>query len=242
VAEKRTRQVGHFLSTIERSVGDLQDDIIRLNKKVVVAAENEEKAARHVLELKALEEELQAEAKTISDQRSADYRKLEAEIARVRQLIWESGARLRLYSNAEDRIASIVAMNSNFLHILTNLHSNMQTLYEAGMEVLDELRGSLAGLSVAAEASELSLDMQEAMQSLKTSVNRVATLASSTSLYLTQNIERLTSEMKVYDEATAALVASNLAAEQEIREQRINDTIALAEKEYGLMKDAREHG
>ena len=131
-------------------------------------------------------------------------------------------------------------MNNNFLRILTHLYSNMQSLYDAGLEVLDELRGNLSGLTTAAQASELSLDMQRAMQSLKTSVNRVAVLASHTSLYLTQNIERLTSDMKLYDDATQALVRSNLDAEREIQEQRINDTIALAEKEYGLMRRARE--
>ena len=220
------RQVGHFLTTIERSMADLSDDVTRLNKKVIVAAQNEEKAARRVLELKELEGELQAE--------------LEAAAAAVRRRIWETGAELRLYSNAEDRIAAIVAMNNSFLQILTNLHSNMQSLYDAGLEVLDELRGNLSGLTTAAQASELSLDMQRAMGSLKTSVNRVAALASATSLYLTQNIERLTSEMKLYDDATAALVRSNLDAEREIQERRINDTIALAEKEYGLMRRARE--
>jgi len=58
-------------------------------------------------------------------------------------------------------------------------------------------------------------------------------MASEPSLYLTQNVDRLTSEMKVYDKATEELVASNLSAEREMKEQRINETIALARKQYG---------
>jgi len=239
IAERRTREIGQFLATIERGVRDLQGDIARLNKKVVVAAHNEEKAALRVLELRELEAATERELEALGNDKAADYREMKAEADRIKQLMWEAGAELRLYSNAEDRIATIVAMNNNFLQILTNLHSNMQTLHDTGLEVLDELRGNLSGLSTAAEASELSIEMQEAMSSLRASVNKVAALASNTSLFLTQNIERLTSEMKFYDEATEQLVASNLAAEREIQEQRINETIALAEREYGLMQEAR---
>jgi hypothetical protein len=239
VAEKRTKQVGQFLTTIERSVLQLQDDVVRLNKKVVVAAENEERAARHVLALKEVMATLEAELAAL-EPGSADYRRKEAELEQVKSVMWQHGAKLRLFSNAEDRIASIVKMNNNFLEILTNLHANMQTLHDAGMEVLDELRGNLSGLATAAEASELSVEMQESMQSLKKSVNKVAVLASDTALFLTQNVDRLTSEMKIYDEATESLIESNLAAEREVREQRINETIALAEKEYGLMQAARQ--
>lgn len=240
LAERRTKEVGQFLTTIEDSIVSLQSDVARLNKKVVIAATNEEKAARRILDLRDLEARLVAELATYDEQRSAAFRKKETQIAEVKQAIWETGARLRLYSNAEDRLAAIAAMNRNFLAILTNLHGNMQSLFDAGQEVLDELRGNLAGLATAAQASEISMDMQEAMESLKKSVNRVAILASNTSLYLTQNVERMMSEMKMYDEATEELVQSNLAAEREIQEQRIDETIALAEKEHGLMQDALE--
>ena len=123
-------------------------------------------------------------------------------------------------------------MNNNFYEILTNLHANMQSLYDTGNEVLNELQGNLAGLATAAKAADLTMEMQEAMESLKTSVNKVAVLASETSLYLTQNVDRLTSEMKVYDQETQALVESNLQAEREIKEQRIDETIALARTEH----------
>ncbi len=241
VAEMRTRQVALFLDKMEAEVAAVREDIVRLNKKMVVSAHNEEKAAAYILELREEKATLEARIAALPQEGAgAGLRTLQAQVDEIKQKIWEHGARLRLYSSAEDRIASIVAMNNNFLEMLTNLHANMQNLHDAGMEVLDDLRGNLSSLATATEASELTLDMQSAMASLKESVNKVATLASNTSLYLSQNVERLTSEMKMYDDATRALVESNLEQERELREQRIDETLKLAEKEYGLLKAARE--
>lgn len=241
VAEMRTREIGLFLDKMEAEVAAVRDDIVRLNKKMVVSAHNEEKAAAYILQLREEKSSLEARiAELPAEGAGAELRTLQAQVDEVKQKIWEHGAKLRLYSSAEDRIASIVAMNNNFLEMLTNLHGNMQNLHDAGMEVLDDLRGNLSSLATATEASELTLDMQTAMTSLKDSVNKVATLASNTSLYLSQNVERLTSELKMYDDATKALIESNLEQERELREKRIDETLKLAEKEYGLLKAARE--
>jgi hypothetical protein len=85
----------------------------------------------------------------------------------------------------------------------------------------------------------MTLEMHRAMESLKSSVNKVAVLASETSLYLTQNVDRLTSEMKIYDRETQKLVESNLKAEREIKEERINETVELARNEYQQFARAR---
>lgn len=240
VAEMRTAQVGQFLDQIEMRVDALRADITRLNKKMVVAAHNEEKAAALVLELRGRLQALEAALAEIPAEQGAARREKQAEIDEVKRDIWEHGARLRLFSNAEDRIASIVAMNNNFLEMLVNLHSNMTILHDSGQEILDELRGNVSGLATATQASELTLDMQKSLESLRVSVNKVATLASQTSLFLTQNVERLTAQMKIYDDATQALVASNLAAEREIQERRVDETLELAQKEYALLREARQ--
>lgn len=242
VAQRRVQEIGNYLDTMHAEIDHLQVDITRLNKKMVVAAVNEERAARFVLDLQATLTELEQELEAIEDQKGVEARQLQAKRDQVKQLIWKEGAKLRLYSNAEDRLASIIKMNNNFYEILSNLHSNMQNLYDTGNEVLNELQGNLAGLSTAAKAADLTMEMQEAMDSLKESVNKVAVLASETSLYLTQNVERMTSEMKIYDQETERLVESNLQAEREIKEQRINDTIELARAEYGHFEEARERG
>ncbi len=239
VAQSRVKEVGNYIETLSSDVKHLQEDITRLNKKMVVAAQNEERAAARVLELEALRKKLE-EALATLDGKGSEARELSAKVSEVKRMIWEHGARLRLYSNAEDRLASIINMNNNFLEIMTNLHGNMSTLYDAGNEVLNELHGNLAGLASLSQAGELSVEMHKSMESLKKSVNKLATLASETSLYLTQNVDRLTAEMKIYDKETEVLVESNLAAEREIREERINETIELARKEHGHFEDARK--
>jgi chromosome segregation ATPase len=238
IAQRRVQEIGNYLDVLQSDLKNLQDDIQRLNKKMVAAAHNEEKAARYVLELESHRKELEDKLAAM-DAKSTEARETTARISEVKKLIWEHGAKLRLYSNAEDRIAAIVNMNNNFLEIMTNLNSNMQTLYEAGNEVLNELHGNLAGLASLSRAGELSVEMHKSMQSLKKSVNKLAQLASETSLYLTQNVERLTSEMKIYDHETEELVKSNLAAEREIKEQRINETIELAKKEYAEVEGGK---
>jgi hypothetical protein len=240
VAEKRTKEMAQFLDKIESEIENLRNDITRLNDKIVRAANNEEKAAKYILELKDYKSDLEKELASLEDDKSVEYREKVALLDEVKKKIWEHGGKLRIYSSAEDRIANITAMNKNFLEILNNLHTNMTILYEAGNEALDDLRGNLAGLAAVSEASGLTLKMQESMKSLKVSVNKVASLASNTSLYLTQNVEKMTMEMKMYEDETIKLVEENLAAEREIQEQRIDETIELAAKEYDLIEKSKQ--
>jgi chromosome segregation ATPase len=237
VTESRIREVGGFLDRMESEVENVRQDIVRLNKKLVVAAQNEERAAEYLLQLRSVKEQAEAELAAMGSEVTAAHREKEVEIDEIKRLIWAHGGKLRLYSNAEDRIASIVKMNNNFMELLTNLHTNMQSLYDAGQEVLDELRGNLSSLTTATEASELTLEMQKSMESLKVSVNRVARLASDTSLYLTQNVDRMTSQMKIYDEETTKLVEGNLQEERNIREGKIEEVLKLAEAEMKMLKE-----
>lgn len=240
VTEARIREVGSFLDRMESEVENVRQDIVRLNKKMIVAAQNEEKAAEYVIALRAAKDQAEAELAAMGTEVTAAHREKEAEIDEIKRLIWQHGGRLRLYSNAEERISSIVKMNNHFMELLTNLHTNMQSLYDAGQEVLDELRGNLSSLTTATEASELTLEMQKSMESLKVSVNRVARLASDTSLYLTQNVDRMTSQMKIYDEETEALVKSNLEAERHIKEGKIDEVLKLAEAEMKMLGEANK--
>lgn len=242
VAERRTKEMGNFLDRVESRIEALRNDITRLNKKMVVAAHNEEKAAKYILDLKDYKTRMEEELAGISDQKSTEYREKSAMMDEVNKKIWGHGGKLRIYSHAEDRIAGIIRMNNNFLEILTNLHTNMTILFEAGNEVLDDLRGNLSGLATVSQASDITLKMQESMQSLKDSVNKVASLASNTSLYLTQNVERMTNEMKIYDDSTVELIEANLNEEREVKEKWVDDTIEMARKEYGLMQEARDSG
>lgn len=231
ITETRVREVGSFLDRMESEVENVRQDISRLNKKMLMATQNKEKAAQYILQLKEIEKQLTAEVEAMGSETTVAKREKQTELDEVRRIISEHGGKLRLYANADERIHSIVKMNNNFLELLNNLHNNMQNMYDSGQEVLDELRGNLASLSTATEASEITMDMQKAMSSLKTSVNKVATLASQTSLYLTSNVEKLTSEMRIYDETTQQLVEQNLAAERAIQDKRLDETLRMAREQ-----------
>ena len=231
ITETRVREVGSFLDRMESEVENVRQDISRLNKKMLMAAQNKDKAAHYIFQLKEIEKLLTAEVEAMGADTTVAKREKQTELDEVRRLISEHGGKLRLYANADERIHSIVKMNNNFLELLNNLHNNMQNMYDSGQEVLDELRGNLASLSTATEASEITMDMQKAMSSLKTSVNKVATLASQTSLYLTSNVEKLTSEMRIYDESTQQLVEQNLAAERAIQDKRLDETLRMAREQ-----------
>lgn len=232
IAQRKVQEVGNYLDVMQGDIKNLQVDMKRLADKMVTAAKNEEKAAAYVLALEEQRKKLDAELKAMPDQKTAQARELEAKIAEVSRLIYEHGAQLRFFSTAEDRISAIIRMNNQFLEIMTSLHSNMSTLYTSGNEMLNELQGNLAGLASVTKAGELTVEMSRSMESLKTSVNKLARLASETSLYLTQNVTKLTAEMKIYDTETEKLVSDNLAAERAIKEQRIAETIELAKQEY----------
>ncbi|OGS05901.1 MAG: hypothetical protein A3J70_12165 [Elusimicrobia bacterium RIFCSPHIGHO2_02_FULL_61_10] len=232
VAQRKVQEVGNYLDVMQTDIKNLQDDMKRLSAKMVTAAKNEETAAGYVLALEEHRKKLDAELKALPDQKSVQARELEAKIGDVSRLIYEHGAQLRFFSTAEDRISAIITMNNHFLEIMTSLHGNMNTLYTTGNEMLNELHGNMAGLASISKAGELTIEMNRSMESLKKSVNKLARLASETSLYLTQNVTKLTAEMKIYDTETEKLVSDNLAAERSIKEQRIGETIELAKKEY----------
>lgn len=232
IAQRKVQEVGNFLDVMQTDIKNLQEDMTRLSNKMVTAAKNEETAAGYVLALEEHRKKLDAELKALPDQKTSQARELEAKIADLSRLIYEHGAQLRFFSTAEDRISAIIRMNNHFLEIMTSLHSNMSTLYTTGNEMLNELHGNLAGLASVTKAGELTIEMNRSMESLKKSVNKLARLASETSLYLTQNVTKLTAEMKIYDTETEKLVSDNLAAERSIKEQRIGETIELARQEY----------
>jgi hypothetical protein len=238
IAQRRIKEAGNYLDTLQADMKALQEDVVSLNKRMIVAAQNEEKAAHYVLELEEARKSIELKL-AATDPKSLDARTLASDLSDIKRLIWEHGGKLRLYSNAEDRLATIIKMNNNFLEIMNNLDANMTSLYDSGNEVLNELLTNLAGLASLSKAGEVSVAMHESMESLKKSVNRLATLASETSLYLTQNIDRLTAEMKIYDVETQRLIESNLAQEREMKEQRINETIELARQEYAHFEKAR---
>src|SRR5215467_16310398 len=51
IAQRRIKEAGNYLDTLQADMKALQEDIVSLHKRMIVAAQNEEKAAQYVLEL-----------------------------------------------------------------------------------------------------------------------------------------------------------------------------------------------
>ncbi|MGM0597788.1 MAG: hypothetical protein ACQES9_12200 [Myxococcota bacterium] len=231
IADIRVRQTASYLERVEETMDNLRDDLEVLHQKQLEAAQNKKAQVEIVLGLKESMEEIQTELDKLEDKNSEEYRALELAQAEVDRLIWDNGQKMRLFDNAQDRLESVIKMNGNFLEISHNLHSNMTIIYEAAQTVLDELRQHVSSLATLSEAGELSLNVTQSMESLKKSMSQVATIASETSRYLTQNVEDIVDGMNIYDKETEELVDRNLAEEREIKKQQLERILDKAQQE-----------
>jgi hypothetical protein len=231
IADLRVRETASYLERIEKTMGDLRDDVEELHLKQLDAARNKDEFVDLVLSLKDSSESIETELAAIEDKNSEQFRELELAKSEVDRLIWENGQKMRLFDNAQSRLESVIKMNGNFLEISQNLHSNMTIIYEAAQTVLDELRQHVSSLATLAEAGELSLNVTESMESLKQSMSKVASIASETSLYLTKNMESIVDGMRIYDEKTEELVDKNLAEERAVKKEQLARILEKAQAE-----------
>ncbi len=231
IADMRCRETASYLERVEKTMGELREDLEVLHQKQVDAARSKGEFVELVLGLKEAREELEGQLEGITDHNSSAYREAELARAEVERLIWENGQKMRLFDNAQERLESVIKMDTNFLEISGNLHSNMTIIYEAARTVLDELRQHVSSLATLAEAGELSLNMTQSMESLKQSMSKVATIASETSLYLTKNVESLVDGMRIYDQTTEEIVERNLAEEREAKREQLDRILRKAQEE-----------
>jgi hypothetical protein len=230
-ADFRVRELSSYLERVEATMVDLRDDLGVLHQKQIDAARNKDASVDLVLSLKDASEKIGEEMAAIEDHNSEEYRELELGKAEIDRLMWDNGQKMRLFDNAQTRLESVIKMNNNFLEISQNLHSNMTIIFEAAQTVLDELQQHVSQLATLAEAGELSLNVTESMESLKQSMSKVAQIASETSLYLTQNVEEITTGMTIYDEETEQIVDANLAEERAIRQEQLERILVKAQEE-----------
>ena len=240
VADSRVREVSAYLERVEEAMGQLREDIEHLHQEQLKAARNKDAAVAVVLGLKEVRDEIEQKLGEITDTNSEEYRQLEVQRSELDRLLWENGQQMRLYDNAQERIESVIKMNSNFLEISHNLHSNMTIIYESAQMVLDELRQHVSALATLAEAGELTLNVTESMESLKQNMSKVAQIASETSLYLTRNVEDIAKGMRIYDQATEELVDKNLAEERELRKEQLERILLKAVEEKKATEAATE--
>ena len=61
------------MDRMESEIENVRQDIIRLNKKMIVAAQNEEKAAEYLLQLRSIKEQAEAELEELGTEKKAAH-------------------------------------------------------------------------------------------------------------------------------------------------------------------------
>jgi chromosome segregation ATPase len=120
----RLKEAAEFVERLEAAKKDLYDEIERLNGRIVESAQNEERAAALVTRLRTLKGELEARLMRL-DPASAEGRKYQAELDRVRRGLAEHTTRLRLYSTAEDRLAGLKGNTWKLAEVIANLQDQL---------------------------------------------------------------------------------------------------------------------
>lgn len=227
--QERVHHVVRLRESLDQHATQIEEDIRRLNTRITDAAHNEERAAAHVLALsKALADSESALLYSEHSHDSARYREASAHVDELKAQIRLHGTRARSFGRAENRLASIVLMNRNFLEMLQSSAENMEQLANASSQVVDEISGNVRALAKVALAGEVATDLMEATRRLKDGVNRVATAASTTSLQLTRDIDSFVADMSVYDQDTIELVEENMTEERRVRQAQVDAAIAHA--------------
>ncbi len=225
--QEKIHGVARLRESIDGHIGDLEADIRRLNQQVVEAAHNEEAAAKHVLQLsKSLDDkEMELLHWDIEDHQSAAYRVAVAAIDELKSQIRIHGSKARAFGHAENRLESVVRMNRNFLEMLKHTAENMEQLAGASNQVVEEISGNVRALTSLTLATDMALDLMAASKELKAGINKVAEVASNTSLTLTREIDQFVADMTVYDASTVDLVEQNLSEERRLRQTQIDEAI-----------------
>ena len=227
--QERIHQVVRLRDSLERHIVELEEDIRRLNRETLEAAQNEELAAAHVLALsKALDAKELALLHGEVSEASAEQRKVMGLIDELKAQIRLHGGKARAYDRAEKRLASIVDMNRKFLEMLKHTGENMDQLVGAASQVVDEISGNVRALAGLTLAGEVATDLMEASRRLREGVNEVAQAASHTSLTLTRDIDQFVQDMAVYDQETVDLIDVNLSEERRLRQAQVESAIAYA--------------
>lgn len=137
-ARQLVEQLGRvlaFTSRIDQEIAAVQSDLERLHPKALMAAENARKAWDYLAQLEEILEQLQGSLPGLAEG-SLAYRLQEVEIARLQRLLAEHSAKHHLYERACSRLASIVALNENFLNQLFHLKMHFRGWLRAGVDLL----------------------------------------------------------------------------------------------------------
>lgn len=228
ISARRVKEAAEYVDTLKQSEQDLYTEIDRINGKIVEAAKNEALAADHVLELKALIDEADAELKAIAAG-SVAARDLEAKQDRARALLAKHSASLQLYSAAEDRYASLKGNTRKLVDTIRNLGQDIGQYTAAASIKLDMASAQIQAIGTAADASVVMLELKKSLDVMTESMNATTRFVSDTQVFFRTNLDSLVKELDTFDEHTTKVLEENLALSKQIEDERIERAIAKAQ-------------
>jgi hypothetical protein len=229
VSAKRVKEAAEYCDILKQSEQELYTEINRINGKIVEAAENERKALEYVLELREMQESLDAQLQAI-EAGSVEARKIETDKDRIQALLSQHSSNVQLYGAAEDRYASLKENTRKLAETIRNLAQDIQQYTTAASIKLDMASAQIQAIGRAADASVVMLEMKKSLDVMTESMNVTTQFVSDTQIFFRQNLDRLVEELETFDESTSALLDENLKKSKEIEEARIQSAIDKAMK------------
>jgi hypothetical protein len=223
----RLKEAAEFVDRLEAAKKDLYDEVERLNGKIVESAQNEERAAALVTRLKTLRDELEGRLARI-DPTSAEGRKYQAELDRVRRGLAEHTTRLRLYSTAEERLAVLKGNTWKLAEVIANLQADIARYVTAASEKLDLIGGQIQAIGAAADASLVLLELKHSLEAMTESVHQTTRFVAETQAYFRENVDRMVSDLDVYDADTERALTETVALSEAFGEAEVERALSEA--------------
>jgi hypothetical protein len=230
VSAKRVKEAAEYCDILKQSEQELYTEINRINGKIVEAAENERRALNYVLELREMQESLDAQLQAI-EAGSVEARKIETDKDRIQALLAEHSTNVQLYGAAENRYASLKENTRKLAETIRNLAQDIQQYTTAASIKLDMASAQIQAIGRAADASVVMLEMKKSLDVMTESMNVTTQFVSDTQIFFRQNLDRLVEELETFDDSTSALLDENLKKSKEIEEARIQAAIEKAMKQ-----------
>lgn len=237
----RLKQATEFADRLEASKEELYDEIERLNQKIIDSAENEEVAGDYVHSLKRLKDGIEANL-GLADASSADGRRLQRELDRVKRKLAEHTTKLALYSTAEERLAKLRTNTRQLAETIANLQSDITRYVVAASEKLDLIGGQIQAIGAAADASVVMLELKQSLDAMTESVNYATRFVAETQAYFRENVDAMIDELELYDSETQKVLDENLIYTQSLGELDVENALAATFDKKLAAAQARNNG
>lgn len=227
LSARRVREAADFADRLQAAKSDLYDEIERLNQKIVQSAENEERAAKFVLELQDLKHDLEVDL-AAAPERSAEARTLRARLDRALRELARHSTMLKLYSTAEDRLAKLQNNTRQLAETIAHLERDITIYVTAASEKLDMVAGQIQAIGAAADASVVMLELRSSLEAMTESINHTTRFVSETQAYFRENVDGMLDDLHLYDAETEQLLEKNLAINQAYDDMDIANAVSAA--------------